>query len=187
MEQHEEKIGKYRLSDIICCLGKEEDYPRRFSIIEYGRGRKFNFCAGFFGQWWLAYRMMVPEALIFMGIFSVIDIAVFFLFASVLGNNAELIYEELIVGLRRFIVLLSDLIAFLVMGFFGDRIYWRHIRKLMDSFQCGEKEKDSHTQAELRWLGGCSLMSMVFFGIVLVVLRKICGVMGIRLILTLSS
>ena len=175
--EQEERIMDYRLSDVVSCLGKQEDdYTRRFRRLREKR-RTFNICAALFGYHWLVYRLMVVEALV---LYAVDLAAVIFLPAVLLKATG---YSDGAVVLGGLCTLLIGIVQFVVMGFFGDQIYWRHIKGLMDSFQCKDKGKDSQTQAELRRLGGVSVPMVLFCIVLTVMIRQGCKILVARWLL----
>lgn len=177
VEQEEERIMGYRISDVVSCIGKQEDdYIRRFRKLREKR-RTFNICAALFGYHWLAYRLMVVETLVLIAVDLVAEI---FLPAALLGAMG---YSDGAAVLGGLCTLLIGIVQFLVMGFFGDQIYWRHIKGLMDSFQCGDKGKDSQTQSELRRLGGASVPMVLFCIVLTVMIRKACKILVARWLL----
>lgn len=178
-KKEEERIGGYRVSDIVCCLGKEKDYLRRFALIEDKR-KAFNLAAALCGPYWLFYRIMVVEAILLAVVecfcLDVLPILVSIQFLFEIGSGPYYL-------MRLICLVLYMLIYFPAMGFFADRIYWRRIKGLMDSYQCREKEKDFQTQAELRRLGGCSVPMVLFFILLNFILQQLVKVIAIRMLL----
>lgn len=178
-KREERKIGGYRVSDIICCLGKEKDYLRRFALIEDKR-KAYNLAAALCGPYWLIYRIMVVEAII-LAVIEYVCLEIIPIVVSV-----QYLYE---MGPRSYYfmqivcVVLYALIYFPMMGFFFDKIYWRRLKGLMDSYQCKEKEKDFQTQAELRRLGGCSVPMVIFFAVFNFMLHQLIKVITVRILL----
>lgn len=155
MERREERIGGYLVADIGCCIGKNKElYLKRFRSITSGR-MTFNFSAAFFSNYWLSYRIMLAGALILTILGSALDIFLPYFIVKGLGRGEG---TDAVVFFS--LVLLSAL-YFLFMGFFGDRLYWWHIRRLLDSYKCKDQPEDSSTQAELRQRGGTSVTIIV--------------------------
>ncbi len=177
VEQDEERIMGYRISDVVSCIGKQEDdYIRRFRKLREKR-RTFNICAALFGYHWLVYRLMVVEAVVLIVVDLVAEI---FLPALLLGGMG---YSGGAVVLGGVCTLLVVVVQFVVMGLYGDQIYWWHIKGLMDSFQCRDKGKDSQTQSELRRLGGASVPMVLFCIVLTVMIRKACKILVARWLL----
>lgn len=171
MEHREEKIGGYLVSDIACCIGKNKElYLKRFRDIESKR-MTFNFSAAFCSNYWLAYRLMLVGAVALTILADVVYIFLPYLIVKGLGWGP---------GTDAVILFFSSLllaIGILFMGFFGDRLYWWHVKRLLNSYKCKEQPADSDTQAELRQRGGTSVMIIVicmfFQGTVSLIFTKI--------------
>lgn len=157
MERREDRIGGYLESDIMCCVGKNKElYLRRFRDITSGR-MTFNFSAAFFGNYWMAYRLMLIEA----AILTVLDCAISVYVPLLLER--ELAVVEWSYGFTPIVFLLMGAVHILFMGFFGDRFYWWHVKRLLNSYQCKDTPGDTAREAELRQRGGTSAIIIVIF------------------------
>lgn len=155
MERREERIGGYLVSDIGCCIGKNKElYIKRFRSIESKR-MTFNFSAAFFGNYWLSYRVMLIGAVVLTVIASVLEVFLPHLIVNGLGwgpgTDMVLVFS--------FVLLFAS--GFLFMGFFGDRLYWWHIKRLLKSYNCKDQPEASSAQAELRQRGGTSVIIVI--------------------------
>lgn len=149
MEKQEQKIGGYRVSDILCCLGREKDYLHRFRRIEDKR-KTFNFCSAILGPLWMAYRRMVAEAAI---------VSVLLCFATSVTPIALWKYINISYDALELICLtVFFAVHIIVLGRLGDKMYWKRIKGIMDSCRCREREEDSLVQEELKGQGGCSIV-----------------------------
>lgn len=170
MEQREDRIGGYLESDIMCCVGKNKElYLKRFRDITAGR-KTFNYSTAFFVYYWLAYRLMLIEAVILI----VLDCAVA---AYISFLSAQLVVDERLGGFAVIAILLIGTVHFLFIGFFGDRIYWWHVKRLLNRYQCKDTPADTAREAELRQRGGTSAIIVFIFicfqGLLTVIFEKI--------------
>lgn len=130
----ENELYGYAIPEIKEFIGKrEEEYLDRFKRLK--DGRKFNFAAAFFGEFWFAYRKMWLEGLLVIlyrflmnliipGILGILILHGFFFD---LENPSE-VSEWL-----------SYIIWFIPGGLMADRIYWKNIKKRLDFMHLPEK------------------------------------------------
>lgn len=147
-------IGEYQISDVMVCVGKKAGvYLEKFDRLQR-KGYSFNWCAALFTCLWFAYRRMWKPAAITM----VINVA----YSAALPAAAmKLLYAP---GNTGWIWLAVPLILFaasmIVFGLLGDRLYWRHISRILDEKGCRGRRAGSNAQPgeRLGKAGGTSII-----------------------------
>lgn len=168
MEYKEERIDGYLVSDIECCVGKNKNfYINRFRDISQGR-KTFNFASAFLSTYWLSYRLMIWEALILIVINSFIEILLLLYLLENIGYNRSLFFAELLC------YLFIGAIYTVILGYLGDRLYWSHVKRKLNSCDCKNKEKNPETQLQLARIGGTGIVTIILCILVTPVASALC-------------
>ena len=127
-EQMEREIAGYDVTEIENFVVKRSNqYLERFERLAQNKRPKFNWAAAIFGIYWMGYRKMWREGIIYYACYTIFDLLIsaiiFFLHKFALIGTAEQAYN---------LFYIPVLINIIVMGMIGDRIYWRNIRRRTD-------------------------------------------------------
>lgn len=138
---------------VIAFVGRNSVYYiRAFRKIEEGY-TSWNWAAFFFNWFWLGYRKMIKEAIIIFVITGIIG----FVAGIVAGSYGLIKNKETFIAYMDTIGLITWLILALFLGFYGNSLYYRHVkRKIMEIEALGLDAQSEN--AALMKEGGTSLL-----------------------------
>lgn len=160
-----DRIEGYLITDIELCIGKNKDYYiNKFQKLPT---RRVNGSAMLFEVNWMAYRHMWREGIIlyFLQLIPVM-IAVPFMFKGVLNGNArtmDTVWPPII---------MSIIASFLLIGFFGDTIYWKKIKRELDRYN-RKNSTIPMTEAEKGELQGRTQTSFIYVVISIILYKSL--------------
>ncbi|NLL80358.1 MAG: DUF2628 domain-containing protein [Clostridiales bacterium] len=124
----EREIAGYDVTEIENFVVKRSDqYIERFERLAQNKRPKFNWAAALFDGLWLGYRKMWIESLVYYVIYYTtcnLIISAIVIYLSKIGVIDE--------STAYWLIHIPDLIQFIFMGFVGDKIYWRNVRKRIE-------------------------------------------------------
>lgn len=163
----------YLLKDLEICIGSQYSfYIDRFRLL---RRKKitFNWGAALFSFHWLFYRQMWSTWLYAYGI------TLLFSFVHNMFLSAVCFFNGFPMGYPQFVekhftlcityYLFHNILIMLAWGFLGDRLYWRHIQKLLNEHQCFHRAPvyDEALAQDLKAKGGTLTASEMVMMVIL--------------------
>lgn len=154
------KVGKYLMSDILLCVGKNGlRYYGKFGHLN-AKGHSFNWCAALFSAFWFAYRKMWKAAAAMLAanavIFGLISALSFQLhFAGYVPKNFNFEW-------------IPSLFFMAVSGFLGDWLYFGRIKDILDQHGCDKAglERDEAWETSVKEAGGTSIKGIFLFWVI---------------------
>ncbi|SFR55101.1 proline-rich domain-containing protein [Anaeromicropila populeti] len=159
------RIEGYLHRDLRAFIGKKANtYLRKFEKIDSHK-MSFNWCAFLFSGYWLAYRKMLAASTIFWIIYFSFVIGYTTLLQYLMDIHQLTLSSAMGMSVMRYSFLILQTI---LMGFLGDRIYWRHTKKSLNRFHC-QNNSEIHSEKNVSYIkddGGTS-KSFAFLAIII--------------------
>ncbi|WP_343209267.1 DUF2628 domain-containing protein [Anaerolentibacter hominis] len=182
----ENRIDGYLEQDISNYVGTNEDtYLYKFRTISQGRNT-FNPCAAIFQHYWLAYRRMWRECLVYFGI-SIVCNLLFLCIAGLIlsrGGNAQSLTSNV-----QMVSLIMFVVQILIFGYLGDRLYWRRTRKVLNRYGCLNRsaEASAPLSKQLEGEGNVSMVLVAGVLVITVTMNQILNTVGVQILKSMIS